>query len=199
MEQNRQIGCLIMAAGNATRFQSNKLAAELGGRSLIRRAMEAVPKDLFSRVTVVTQYPPVAEMAHSFGFETVENEAPGLGLSHTIALGTQAMAECDAILYLVSDQPMLSPSSIRLVVHEWLAHPQSICAAAFQGRRGNPCIFPREFFPELEALTGDHGGSSVIRRHPERLRTVEIPELELTDVDTPKALVDLAERLDEET
>lgn len=198
MEQNRQIGCLIMAAGNATRFQANKLAAELGGRSLIRRAMEAVPKDLFSRIVVVTQYPPVAKLAEEFSFEAIHNDKPELGISRTIFLGTKAMAECDAILYLVSDQPMLSPSSIRLVVQHWLAHPQGICAAAFQGRRGNPCIFPREFFPEMEALTGDHGGSSVIRRHPERLRTVDIPELELTDVDTPKALVDLAERLEDE-
>ena len=33
-----QIGCILMAAGASTRFGSDKLAAELGGRSLLRRA-----------------------------------------------------------------------------------------------------------------------------------------------------------------
>ena len=38
-----QIGCILMAAGASARFGSDKLAAELGGRSLLRRACEAVP------------------------------------------------------------------------------------------------------------------------------------------------------------
>ena len=38
------------------------------------------------------------------------------------------------------------------------------------------------------ALEGDHGGSAVIRRHPDLLLLVEAPPQELTDVDTPQAL-----------
>ena len=52
-----KLGCVVMAAGNARRFGDNKLAAQLGGRSLIRRTLEAVPADLFDAVAVVTQYP----------------------------------------------------------------------------------------------------------------------------------------------
>ncbi len=57
-----------------------------------------------------------------------------------------------------------------------------------RGVRGNPCIFPARFFPELLELQGDHGGNTVIRRHEEELLLVEAPEAELTDVDTPEAL-----------
>ena len=49
-----QIGCILMAAGASTRFGSDKLAAELGGRSLLRRACEAVPAVRFRRVCIVT-------------------------------------------------------------------------------------------------------------------------------------------------
>ena len=38
-----RVGCVVMAAGNGARFGSNKLLAELEGRSLIRRALDAVP------------------------------------------------------------------------------------------------------------------------------------------------------------
>ncbi|MBQ6431273.1 MAG: nucleotidyltransferase family protein [Oscillospiraceae bacterium] len=183
-----KIGCLVMAAGNAARFRANKLAAEYGGKTLIRRALETVPKETLSAVTVVTQYPEVAELSEEFGFSHIKNEHPDYGISHTIALGTQAMRDCDAILYMVSDQPLLERSSVERVIACWKENPSYIVGAAHNGKRGNPCIFPREFFDELLALTEDHGGNTVIRAHPERLLTVEVGKAELTDVDTPEAL-----------
>ena len=183
-----KLGCLVMAAGNAERFGENKLAAIYDGKSLIRHALDAVPKNLFSRVVVVTQYPEVEQMAKDYGFEALRNKHPDYGISHTISLGTQAMAECAAILYLVSDQPLLDSSSVERVVELWKKNPDHIVGAAHKGKRGNPCIFPREFFGELLDLKEDHGGNTIIRKHPERLLTVEVAELELTDVDTPEAL-----------
>lgn len=186
-----KIGCLIMAAGNARRFQENKLAAEFQGKSLIQRAMEAVPKNLFHKVTVVTQYTEIEELAQSFGFDAIRNKHPDYGISHTIFLGTKAMADCDGILYMVSDQPLLRRDSVERVVHAWLESPERIIGAAHDGKRGNPCLFPSDYFPELMALQEDHGGNQVIRAHPEALRTVEIPKIELSDVDTPVALEEL--------
>ena len=87
------LGCVIMAAGNAVRFGANKLEAELDGKPLIRRAFEAVPAGVFDRVAVVTQYPAVAALAREFGFEPVRNDRPGDGLSRTVRLGTQALAD----------------------------------------------------------------------------------------------------------
>ena len=63
------------------------------------------------------------------------------------------------------------------------------------GVRGNPCIFPARFFPELMALEGDHGGSTVIRRHEDALTLFEISPDELRDVDTPMALAALRDTL----
>ena len=53
MEKLR-IGCVVMAAGNGSRFGRNKLAAEVDGKSLLRRALEAVPAHRLCRVAVVT-------------------------------------------------------------------------------------------------------------------------------------------------
>lgn len=195
--QNVRIGCLVMAAGNAARYGKNKLAAELNGKPLIRYALEAVPKTLFSRVVVVTQYPEIEAMAQEFGFEVIRNKHPDYGISHTISLGTKAMSECGAILYMVSDQPLLDDASVERVVACWREHPCNIVGAAHNGKRGNPCIFPREFYDELLALAEDNGGNSVIRCHPERLLTVEVAQEELTDVDTPKALEDLQGTLEQ--
>ena len=88
-----KLGCVVMAAGNARRFGDNKLAAQLGGRSLIRRTLEAVPADLFDAVAVVTQYPEVMDLAEDFRFSAVCNRHPDYGISHTIALGLTALGD----------------------------------------------------------------------------------------------------------
>ena len=191
MNHPPRIGCLIMAAGNASRFGSNKLAAKVDGKMLIEHALETVPREEFARVTVVTQYDEVLVLARRFGFTVLVNPFPEWGASHTVRLGTEAMADCDAILYQVADQPLLQPNSVCAVVERWLREPDTICGAAHNGVRGNPCIFPKAFFPELLALTGDTGGSRVIRRHEDRLRLVEIPPEELYDCDTKRALDEL--------
>lgn len=48
MNQPPRIGCLIMAAGNASRFGSNKLAAKVDGKMLIEHALETVPREEFA-------------------------------------------------------------------------------------------------------------------------------------------------------
>ena len=97
-----------MAAGNAARFGKNKLLAVVDGRTMIERALDAVPADQLASVCVVTQYEFVAALAAQRGFACVMNHHPERGVSHTIRLGTEAlMGTCGAILYQVADQPFL--------------------------------------------------------------------------------------------
>ena len=192
MEHKPTLGCVLMAAGNARRFGQNKLSAALDGRSLILRALEAVPSEKFETVVVVTQYPEIMRLAGEFHFAAIHNDAPEEGISRTIALGLTALRDCDGVLFQVSDQPLLRRESIAHLVDCWRRQPDKLVALSHGGVRGNPCIFPARFFPELLELQGDHGGNTVIRRHEEDLLLVEASEAELTDVDTPEALRALA-------
>lgn len=182
------IGCLIMAAGNASRFGENKLTASFAGKSLFSLALAAIPADTFARVTVVSRYPALLQEAEQAGFHAIRNDRPDDGISRTIRLGTEAMADCAGILYMVADQPLLRQETVLRIVQDWRQHPGCIVGAAHNGHRGNPCLFPARFFPELCALEGDRGGSSVIRRHEDALRLVEAAEPELSDCDTKQAL-----------
>lgn len=186
-----RIGCLVMAAGSGSRFGRNKLEAVVDGKTLLQRALEAVPAEEFARVTVVTQYDAAAALARRFGFDVVRNDRPQDGLSRTVRLGTEAMADCDAILYQVADQPLLERDTVRREIAFFRANPAYIVGLAHNGVRGNPCIFPRRFFPELTALAGDVGGNAVIRAHPEALLLYETAAAELRDVDTVEALASL--------
>lgn len=189
-----RIGCVVMAAGDARRFGENKLAAVFDGRTLIRHALEAVPAEEFSTVAVVTQYPEVEALAGEFGFLGVRNPHPDWGISHTIRLGLEALEDCGGALFMVSDQPMLRRESVAGTVELFRAHPDKLVGAGHDGVRGNPCIFPAAYFPELLALREDRGGSSVIRRHEEDLLLYEVPAWELEDADTRQALRAMEER-----
>ena len=183
------VGCVVMAAGSAERFGENKLSAVLDGKTLLERALDAVPAELLHAVAVVTQYSAAEALAEKHGFVCIRNDRPELGQSRTIRLGTEALRDtCGAIIYMVADQPLLRRESVAALIGVWYEDPACIVAAAHDGVRGNPCVFPAEFFPELCALTGDTGGSAVIRRHRDRLRLVEIAPQELLDVDTEEAL-----------
>ena len=189
-----RVGCVVMAAGNAERFGENKLSAALGGRSLIERALSAVPAEKLAAVCVVTQYDEAERLAKEYGFTVVRNDRPQDGISRTVRLGTEALAEtCDAIVFLVSDQPLLRRESVARLLGVFRENPDRIVAAAHGGRRGNPCVFPRKYFPALCALTGDVGGSAVIRAHADELLLCEVGAEELIDVDTKETLARLTE------
>lgn len=190
-----ELGCVMMAAGSGLRFGGNKLAQALGGKPLYQRAMEAIPAGVFQTVVVVTQYDAVAALAGEKGFLCLRNHHPDWGVSHTIQLGLEAVGDCGGALFMTADQPFLEAETVSRLAAAFLETPDKIVAAASQGKRGNPCLFPQDLFPELRKLDGDTGGSRVIRAHPDRLRLLEVPAIQLADADTPEALEQLRQNI----
>ena len=168
-----KLGCILMAAGAGQRFGGNKLLAAYDGLPLYVRALRCIPVEEFAGVAVVARDETILSAARAHGFVPVYNPAPEDGVSRTIALGMRALPGMDALLFLVF----------------FRAHSGNIVAMGHGMQRGNPVIFPKQFFPGLRALTGDAGGSAVIRAHKEALLLFEISDpLELADVDTAEAL-----------
>lgn len=189
-----KLGCIVMAAGQATRFGTNKLLEDFCGKPLYRWALEAIPQDVYEVVHVVTGYAPIIELAEGLGMTAVFNSSPELGVSRTIRLGLEGMLDCDGVLFMTADQPCLTRDSVRKVAALFEADPTMIAAAGCNGKKGNPCLFPHDLLPELMTLEGDAGGSKVIKAHLERLRLTEIPALELADCDTAQLLRELEEQ-----
>ena len=192
-----KIGCIVMAAGNARRFGSNKLDARVEGKTLLRRALEAVPAACFDRVAVVTQYPRGMDLAREMGFLPVENPRPDLGLSHTIALGMAHMQDMDGVMFQVSDQPLLRRESLEAMVRDFHAQKETERVILRLGWRaggaepllGSPVLFGSGHFDALRALPEGKGGGVVIRQHPGCVRAVYAQSAEeLEDADTVERL-----------
>lgn len=76
MDNTLKIGCVVMAAGNAARFGENKLAAMVNGKPLIEHALDAIPRESFSRVLVVTQHENVEAAAKNLALKRCGTNIP---------------------------------------------------------------------------------------------------------------------------
>lgn len=181
------IGCVLMAAGTASRFGENKLLYPMKGHSLLEWSMRAVPSSLFARAVAVVSDPAVAAIVARAGYRTIVNPNPARGQGTTVALGAAAMEGLDGVLFCVGDQPHLTLASVTRLVGAFT--PDGIYSLAHGGKRGNPVLFPAFCIPELAALAPHETGRAVIARYPGRLHLVEADDArELFDIDTKQDL-----------
>ncbi|HIC80921.1 MAG TPA: 4-diphosphocytidyl-2C-methyl-D-erythritol kinase, partial [Kiloniellaceae bacterium] len=66
---------------------------------------------------------------------------------------------------------------------------RAICVPTWQGKRGNPVLFARRFFAEMQEVAGDVGARALIGEHAEVVCEVPMDDdAVLVDIDTPEAL-----------
>jgi molybdenum cofactor cytidylyltransferase len=181
---------ILLAAGASSRMRGrDKLTEDVGGQPLVRHvATEA----LATGVPVVAVLPPdrpdrVAALTGLALRTVTEPQAvQGMALSLRRGLAEARSLGAAAAMILPADMPDLTTADLALMLAEFRADPTCILRGASGGQPGHPVILPADLWPELEALTGDEGGRSVILRHAARLRMVPLPVRHaLTDLDTP--------------
>ena len=186
------IGCVIMASGLGKRFGGNKLMADFHGRPLICRILDTT-EGIFAQRVVVTRHENVARLCKERGIQTLLHDLPHR--SDTVRLGLDAMPGIHRCLFAAADQPLLRKETVSALALAAANDPDCIWRTVWDGTPGSPVIFPRWAFPELQNLPEGKGGGVVIKKYPERLRTVSVRDMdELKDVDSPEDLMELLER-----
>jgi molybdenum cofactor cytidylyltransferase len=96
---------------------------------------------------------------------------------------------------LLGDMPQIDAKLIdRLVAAFDPEKGALVVVPTIEGRRGNPVIWARRFFPELMAVTGDVGARHIIANVAEAVAEVPVSDPAITvDVDTPDVLAKISE------
>jgi molybdenum cofactor cytidylyltransferase len=181
-------GC-VLAAGGSTRFGSPKQLAELDGRPLLEHTLAAMGRSGLDRVVVVlgSEADQILEQVDLNGAEPVLCERWEEGQSASLATGLAAVADADAVVIALGDQPRMSPDAVRRVLDS--RGGAGAVRAVYEGRPGHPVVLERSQIPALRDVAGDVGARSVIMRN---LREVECGDLGGgDDVDTPDQLAGL--------
>jgi molybdenum cofactor cytidylyltransferase len=177
---------IILASGFSRRMQAEKLLLEVGGTPMVERVIQAARASLLDEVVLVYQNEDIKKAGEKYGIKTVFNERADDGQSASIKIGiAAASSDADGFMFLVGDQPFINAATINLLIDAFKQETHNIIVPIYNGKRGNPVIFPATIKDELLTLEGDKGGRVLIEAMPERLRLVTIEDEHLgTDVDT---------------
>jgi molybdenum cofactor cytidylyltransferase len=190
----RIFGAVVLAAGRSSRMGGpNKLLAEIGGRPLVRIVAEQALASRARPVVIVTGHQRERVEAALAGLPVtcVHNPsyADGLGTSLKTAIAALP-ADIDGAIVCLGDMPQVDAALIdRLIAAIDPDKGALVAVPTIDGKRGNPVVWSRRFFPDLMAVEGDVGARHLIGRYAEAV--VEVPvsgNAALTDIDTPEAL-----------
>ena len=180
-----KIAAVLMAAGASSRFGECKLIKKFASRPMFEYALDALPYNKLCAIAVVSGRAEILAAAEARGFIPVLNDRPEDGPPRTIRLGMEAVGDAEGIMFMVADQPLLRRESVAGELDFFAKNANSIVAMGHGARRGNPVIFPQEFFDELKALRGERGGGAVMAAHRERIMLYQLENgAELMDIDT---------------
>lgn len=189
-----RIAALVLAAGQSRRMGPvNKLLAEVEGRPMVRRVVEAVQASRASPVIVVTGHEAERVRAVLDGCDVifVHNSDFAEGISTSLRAGLQSVpASADGVLICLGDMPRVSVTAIDRLIDAF--DPQAgagICVPVHDGKRGNPVLWARRYLAEMREIEGDVGAKHLIGQHTDDVREVEIDsDSVLIDIDSPDAL-----------
>jgi molybdenum cofactor cytidylyltransferase len=131
--------------------------------------------------------------------QRVHNREFADGLSTSLRAGLAAVPDdVDGAIVCLGDMPQVRAALVdRLISAFDPERGALVVVPTIDGKRGNPVVWSRRFFPELMALEGDVGARNLIGRYPEAVAEVPLADTAaLVDVDTPEALVKLKAELE---
>ena len=184
------ITAVILAAGRAERMGEQKLFLPLNGKPVLQWVLEsALASDLDEIICVTRDFAPVRRqitVADERLFWLL-NYAADRGQSTSVTAGLWAAnQQCDGVMFLVGDQPLISKDLINSLIDKFYNSSAAIVAPKFNGEARNPVLFRRKVFPELLKLTGDRGGRVLLEKHRKKTALLDWPEeLPFLDLDVP--------------
>lgn len=194
MADARRITAIILAAGLSKRLGRNKLLLPLGDENVLRKTARAVLESAVSEVILVTGHEEamVKQAVEGLDVRLTHNPRYAEGQSTSMIAGIEAASgDAGAYLFVLGDQPLLTPGIVNEVISLYEAsRPEALVATpVFQGRRGNPALFSAALKDELLQASGDAGGRGIIQRleneSPHRIVFLHLPNDDMfLDIDT---------------
>jgi len=162
----RTAGVILAAGGSARLGEMKPLMDWMGKPFVFQVAQNAIFSGL-SPVLVITgaQHAAVEEALAGLPVKCVHNPDWEGGQSTSMRVGLSHLPDrCDSVMFLLSDQPHISPFLIEQLRERYAQNRGAITAPQAGGRRANPVLFSRQTFEALGHVRGDQGGRAVFNQ-----------------------------------
>jgi molybdenum cofactor cytidylyltransferase len=181
------VTAILLAAGSARRFGSEKLLAPYRGRPLYEHALEAVVSSSGVSETLMIVRPGFSLSPAPSRVRFIVNPDHAEGMASSLRAGVRA-ASADSAAYLIAlaDMPGVSARLIAALIEFHCAGGARITVPRHEGRRGHPVLIDAGLREELLALSGDVGAREIIAAHPEWVAHMDTDDAGVVfDVDEP--------------
>jgi molybdenum cofactor cytidylyltransferase len=181
---------LLLAAGSARRFGSDKLLYQLpdGKAMAVAAAANLLPACDRLIAVVRPESEALASMLAEMGCEIVHAPDEDQGIGVSLATGIRATADAGGWIVALADMPFITSHSHQAVL-SLLRAGASLVATQYAGRRGHPVGFNKQWFSKLAEMTGDQGGKVILEAHPEELVLCPVDDCGVVwDIDEPADL-----------
>ena len=142
------IAAVVLAAGFARRMGRPKLLLEIGGKPIVRHAVEGILPHVDE--TIVVTGPGDARVVDALAGLLVRfavNPRPEDGQGTSIAAGISALsADSDAALVALGDQPAVPQTVVPALLDALRRTGKSVIAPVYRGVQGTPVLFRRDVF-----------------------------------------------------
>ncbi len=183
---------IILAAGQSRRMGDiNKMTVEIDGEPIVRHVASAAVGSLVKNTVVVTGHEQQDVLDVLNGLEVSQHHNPDFaeGLSTSLKCGIKALSkDVSNAIILLGDMPFVTSVMIDMLIKNASANPNHIIVATHSGKRGNPVLWPREYFEELCSIQGDVGARHIMAANRDRVIEVELGMAASLDLDTPQAV-----------
>lgn len=185
---------IILASGFSRRMGRDKLLIEIDGEKIIERVIKASCKSKLDDIILIYRSEDIKEIGSKYNIKSIYNENAYLGQSEGLKLGVKAAIDVTSYMFLVGDQPFITPEIINKLIEEYNQTDSSIILPYYNGHRGMPMIISSIYREELLDIVGDKGGRDIIRNNPSEVKKVYIEGENLgIDIDTLDDLKKLLE------
>jgi len=180
------LAALVLAAGSARRFGSDKLSADFRGEPLVHHACRAALAAPVERVIVVAH--PALDLGEWPGVQVVR--LASTALSQSLQAGVKAAGDADGLFVFLGDMPLVPHDA---ATHLATAIGSHYAAMPFhESKPGHPVLLSRAAFADIAALEGDAGLGRLLRSRDDVVRVECGSALIHADVDRPADLTTLA-------
>lgn len=107
------------------------------------------------------------------GCQVIVNERAAEGMGTSIGAGVAASLTADAWIIALGDMPYIEAATIKKIKLA-LEEGTAIAVPTYEGRRGHPVGFARQYGDELGALEGDAGAKAMIDSNIALARMIEV-------------------------
>jgi len=199
------IAGIILAAGESRRYGQPKQLLDWRGEPFVRAVAKTALESGLSPVIVVTgaHASEVSSAINDLPVQIIHNPEWQSGQAFSIRTGLsphpplrgalpqnqrfwgRAGEGAGGAIFLLADQPQVTPAILHALVEEHTATLASIIAPLVLDQRANPVLFDCVTFPNLLNLEGDVGGRGIFSKHKVNYLIWHDDAL-LLDVDTPE-------------